>query len=108
MVFDSHVGKTILFGGDHLRPFALGGVNDTWSWDGNQWTRLWTDAAPVGRMGQNRSHAAEQESSAQEKMRHMGGGNDEPARRKKSVLSSKDEITDEKAKGKLRQMGDND
>ncbi|HYU62652.1 MAG TPA: hypothetical protein VEN12_02625 [Verrucomicrobiae bacterium] len=51
MVFDSHVGKTILFGGDHLRPFALGGVNDTWSWDGNQWTRLWTDAAPVGRMG---------------------------------------------------------
>ena len=51
MVFDAHVGKTILFGGDHLRPFALGSVNDTWAWDGNQWTRLWTEAAPIPRIG---------------------------------------------------------
>lgn len=51
MVFDSNVGKTILFGGDHLRPLVLGAVNDTWAWDGSQWTRLWTDAAPIGRIG---------------------------------------------------------
>jgi hypothetical protein len=63
---------------------------------------------PVGRMGQDRRHAAEQEPTAQEKMRHMGGGTGEPARRKKSVLSSKEEITDEKAKDKLRHMGDTD
>jgi hypothetical protein len=41
-------------------------------------------------------------------MRHMGGGTGESARRKKSVLSSKDEITDEKAKDKLRRMVDTD
>ncbi len=52
MVFDSHVGKTILFGGDHLRPLDLGPINDTWQWDGNQWTELWPDAAPVARLGQ--------------------------------------------------------
>ena len=46
---------------------------------------------PVGRMGQD-----------------PGGGTGEPARRKKSVLSSKDEITDEKAKDKLRRMVDTD
>jgi hypothetical protein len=63
---------------------------------------------PVGRMGQDPGPAAEKEASAQEKMRHMGGGTGEPARRKKSVLSSKEEITDEKAKDKLRQMGDTD
>jgi hypothetical protein len=51
MVFDSRLGKSILFGGDHLRPLALGPVNDTWEWDGNQWTELWPDAAPVGRIG---------------------------------------------------------
>ena len=64
---------------------------------------------PVGRMGQDPGPAAEKDASAQEKMRHMGGGGTgEPARRKKSVLSSKEEITDEKAKDKLRRMGDTD
>ena len=52
MVFDSHVGKTILFGGNHLRPLDLGPINDTWQWDGNQWTELWPDAAPIARLGQ--------------------------------------------------------
>ena len=61
---------------------------------------------PVGRMGEDRRPAAEQEATAEEKMRHMGVGTGEPARRKKSVLSSKEEITDEKAKDKLRHMGD--
>ena len=56
MVFDSNVGKTILFGGDHLRPLALGSVNDTWAWDGNQWTRVWTDAAPIGRIGHSMAY----------------------------------------------------
>ena len=52
MDFDSRVGKTILFGGDHLRPLDLGPINDTWQWDGNQWTELWPDAAPAARFGQ--------------------------------------------------------
>jgi len=62
---------------------------------------------PVGRMGQDPGPGAEKEASAQQKMSHVGGGT-EPARRKRSVLSSKDEITDEKAKDKLRHMGDTD
>jgi hypothetical protein len=61
---------------------------------------------PVGRMSEDQRPAADQEAGAQEKMRHMGGGTGEPARRKKSVLSSKEEITDEKAKDKLRHMGE--
>ena len=62
----------------------------------------------MGHMGEDRRPVAEQEAAAQEKMRHMAGGTGESARRKKSVLSSSEEITDEKAKDKLRNMGDTD
>jgi hypothetical protein len=61
---------------------------------------------PVGRMTQDHRPAAEQEAVAQEKMRHMSGGTGEPGRSKKSVLSSKEEITDEKARDKVRHMGE--
>ena len=36
----------------------------------------------------------------------MGGETSEPSQGRKSVLSSKEEMTDEKAKDKLRHMGD--
>src|SRR5436190_591123 len=70
MVFDSNVGKTILFGGDHLRPLALGSVNDTWAWDGNQWIRVWTDAAPIGRIGHSMAY-----DSARNRSVVLGGTN---------------------------------
>ena len=52
MAFDSQRGRTVLFGGDHIQPFALGDSNDTWDWDGAQWTRDWTAGAPAIRSGQ--------------------------------------------------------
>jgi hypothetical protein len=51
MAFDSQRGRTILFGGDHIQPYSLGESNDTWEWDGSQWTRDWTAAAPAIRSG---------------------------------------------------------
>jgi len=62
----------------------------------------------MGRMDEDRRSVVEKEAGAQEKMRHMAGVTGEPARRKKSVLSSTEEITDEEAKNKLRHMGDTD
>jgi HYR domain/CARDB/Galactose oxidase, central domain len=53
MVFNAQLGKTILFGGDFVRPYALGPTNDTWEWDGVQWTQDWTNAAPSPRAGQS-------------------------------------------------------
>jgi hypothetical protein len=59
MAFDVQEGKTVLFGGDHLSPFILGSpftlgpINDTWEWDGSQWTREWPYAAPSPRAGQS-------------------------------------------------------
>jgi hypothetical protein len=53
MAFDPVRNRTILFGGDHIQPFSLGEENDTWEWDGAQWTRDWTDAAPSIRAGQS-------------------------------------------------------
>jgi hypothetical protein len=38
MAFDSRQGVTVMFGGDHVRPYSLGPINDTWLWDGSQWT----------------------------------------------------------------------
>ncbi len=52
MAFDAQRGKTVLFGGDHIQPYALGPTNDTWDWDGSQWRRDWTAAAPAVRAGQ--------------------------------------------------------
>jgi len=52
MAFDPQVGHVVVFGGDHIEPFALGPINDTWEWDGSQWTQDWTSAAPSARAGQ--------------------------------------------------------
>ena len=52
MAFDPQVGHTVVFGGDHIEPFGLGPTNDTWEWDGSQWTQDWTSATPSARAGQ--------------------------------------------------------
>jgi hypothetical protein len=53
MAYDPVRDRVILFGGDHIQPYSLGDVNDTWEWDGAQWTRDWTAAAPSVRAGQS-------------------------------------------------------
>jgi uncharacterized membrane protein len=52
MAFDPQVGHTVVFGGDHIEPFGLGPTNDTWEWDGSQWTQDWTSSTPSARAGQ--------------------------------------------------------
>ena len=42
-------GHSILFGGQ--AAFDDTAMNDTWSWDGNTWSQLITDAAPSPRVG---------------------------------------------------------
>jgi hypothetical protein len=56
MAFDSQLGKTRVFGGDHVAPFSLGPVNDTWEWDGVNWTQDLTAAAPSPRAGQSMAY----------------------------------------------------
>jgi hypothetical protein len=48
MAFDSRQGNTVLFGGDHLNSVAykLGPINDTWLWDGSQWTQVFPSTLP--------------------------------------------------------------
>src|SRR5260370_17209857 len=53
MAYDPVRQRTVLFGGDHIQPYALGEENDTWEWDGTTWARDWTDAAPSVRAGQS-------------------------------------------------------
>jgi hypothetical protein len=53
MAFDSQLGKTRIFGGDHVAAFSLGPVNDTWEWDGGNWTQDVTSSAPSPRAGQS-------------------------------------------------------
>ncbi len=52
MVYDVQLGLTVMWGGDHIEPFGLGPINDTWLWDGTNWTRDWTAATPIYRAGQ--------------------------------------------------------
>jgi hypothetical protein len=56
MAFDSQLGKTRIFGGDHVAPFSLGPVNDTWEWDGANWTQDVTSSAPSPRAGQSMAY----------------------------------------------------
>jgi galactose oxidase-like protein/HYR domain-containing protein len=56
MAYDASVGATVMFGGDHVQPFFLGPENDTWMWDGTNWTRDWTAAAPSPRAGQSMAY----------------------------------------------------
>jgi hypothetical protein len=52
MAYDAQLGKTVIFGGDRFEPFfALGPINDTWLWDGTNWTRDWTANAASPRAG---------------------------------------------------------
>src|SRR5260370_14548436 len=51
LAFDPQVGHVVIFGGDHIEPFGLGPINDTWEWDGSQWTQDWTSATPSARAG---------------------------------------------------------
>jgi hypothetical protein len=52
LAFDAQRGRTVLIGGDHFQPGDFGESNDTWEWDGAQWTRDWPTAAPAIRSGQ--------------------------------------------------------
>src|SRR5260370_8840839 len=56
MAFDSQLGKTRIFGGDHVAAFSLGPVNDTWEWDGANWTQDVTSSAPSPRAGQSMAY----------------------------------------------------
>src|SRR5216683_1353652 len=56
MAFDSGLGRTRLFGGDHVAPFSLGPVNDTWEWDGANWTQDVPSLAPSPRAGQSMAY----------------------------------------------------
>src|SRR5260370_8186706 len=51
MAFAPQVGHVVIFGGDHIEPFGLGPINDTWEWDGSHWTQDWTSATPSARAG---------------------------------------------------------
>ena len=53
MAYDPVSDRTVLFGGDHIQPYRIGEENDTWEWDGAQWARDWTAAAPSARAGQS-------------------------------------------------------
>jgi hypothetical protein len=52
MAYDAQLGLTVMFGGDHIEPFGLGPMNDTWLWNGTDWNRDWTAATPSYRAGQ--------------------------------------------------------
>ena len=56
MAFDSRLGKARVFGGDHVAPFSLGPVNDTWEWNGASWTQDVTASAPSPRAGQSMAY----------------------------------------------------
>lgn len=71
MAYDAQDGVTELFGGDHLEPGLLGPINDTWTWDGNNWKRDWTSAAPSPRAGQAMVYQSASASTL------MFGGSDE-------------------------------
>ncbi|HSS61521.1 MAG TPA: kelch repeat-containing protein [Candidatus Limnocylindrales bacterium] len=70
LAFDSQRGKTVLFGGDNILPYVLGETNDSWEFDGTNWTLDPTAAAPARRAGQAGSY-----DSARGRMVVFGGWN---------------------------------
>ncbi|HNT28297.1 MAG TPA: hypothetical protein PKH10_08990, partial [bacterium] len=61
MVFDSVRGKTILFGGFTGNYPDFSYYDDTWEWDGTNWTEKWPNNSPAGcfagnAMAYDRSH----------------------------------------------------
>jgi len=53
LVFDSAMGKVVRFGGGNggssSDPTCKGVCNDTWTWDGTNWTELFPKASPPAR-----------------------------------------------------------
>jgi hypothetical protein len=57
MAYDAQLGRTVMFGGDKFAPAdSLGPINDTWLWDGTNWTRDWTAGAPSPRAGMSMAY----------------------------------------------------
>lgn len=52
MAFDATLGRTVMFGGDHVEPYKLGSINDSWTWDGTNWTQIFPATSPSPRAGQ--------------------------------------------------------
>lgn len=50
MAYDSAHGKVVLFGGSTTGTY-LGGLNETWLWDGSSWTQATPAMSPPGRVG---------------------------------------------------------
>ena len=76
LAFDTQRGKTILFGGDHVQPNDLGESNDTWEWDGAQWT-LRLEPGPAARQ------CRRDRPSARDRRRASGGRGARRADRRK-------------------------
>jgi sugar lactone lactonase YvrE len=51
MVYDAGTGNVVLFGGYGPGGPANGFYNDTWTWDGSNWTQLSPSASPSAREG---------------------------------------------------------
>ncbi len=49
MVYDSAHSQVILFGGHGTNPFPLDKFNDTWVWDGSNWTQKFPNTNPPAR-----------------------------------------------------------
>jgi hypothetical protein len=49
MAYDGISGRVILFGGAFCNTTRCSGMADTWSWNGNDWTRLVPSASPGAR-----------------------------------------------------------
>jgi uncharacterized protein (TIGR03437 family) len=54
MAYDSAHGEVVLFGGWNLETTAL--YNDTWVWDGSNWTKESPQTSPSARLGQGMAY----------------------------------------------------
>jgi len=50
MAYDSARGKVVMFGG--FGGISIGSLNDTWEYDGVNWTEVTTTSIPIARQGQ--------------------------------------------------------
>lgn len=66
LVYDAKNKRTILFGGTDFTTSQI--FNDTWAWDGRDWTRIDTKSSPEGRF-----HATMAFDSARDKIVLFGG-----------------------------------
>lgn len=50
MAYDSHRNVVVLHGGEWAEPYLMtGGLNDTWEWNGSDWTQVATATTPTPR-----------------------------------------------------------